>query len=84
MSIKLTLSMEKDVILRAKKFAQSKQKSLSKIIEDYLVELTKSETKTNFNKKLPPLTRELAGILKNKQPINPKIEIAKFLEKKYK
>ncbi len=84
MTTKLTLSLEKDVINKAKKFAKTKNKSLSKIIEDYLVELTKLQQDSNVKKNLPPITRELAGILKNKNVSNLRNDITIFLEKKYK
>lgn len=36
MNTKLTLSLDKDVIIRAKTYAKFMDKSLSQIIEDYL------------------------------------------------
>ena len=40
MPVKLTLSVEKSVIERAKRFSRRQHKSLSKLVEGYLRELT--------------------------------------------
>lgn len=40
MPVKLTLSVEKSVIERAKRFSRRQNKSLSKLVEGYLRELT--------------------------------------------
>jgi DNA-directed RNA polymerase subunit F len=84
MTTKLTLSLQKDVIHKAKKFAKNKNKSLSRIIEEYLSDLTKSQKETNTRDTIPPITKELAGILKNKKNLNTRSSIASFLEEKYK
>lgn len=43
MHTKLTLTIERDVIKRAKKYARRKGRSLSDIIENYLKAITKEE-----------------------------------------
>lgn len=43
METKLTLSMDKKVIGDAKKYARKKNTSLSRIIKNYLVNITKSQ-----------------------------------------
>jgi len=40
MPVKLTLSVEKSVIERAKRFSRRQNKSLSKLVEGYLRKLT--------------------------------------------
>ncbi|MEO6832896.1 MAG: DUF6364 family protein [Chitinophagaceae bacterium] len=47
MNTKLTLTIEQTIIERAKKYAQSKNRSLSGLIENYLKALTKEETISN-------------------------------------
>ncbi len=83
MTTKLTLSLEKNVINQAKKFAREKNKSLSRIIEEYLVELT-AKRNLKSEEKLPPISRELAGSVNIKGGIDLRREIADYLDRKYK
>jgi len=49
MDTKLTLKLDKEVINRAKRYAESKRISLSKLIESYLQLLTKNyDDKDNY------------------------------------
>ena len=82
MNTKLTLSLDDKIIKQAKEFAKQRNKSLSKLIEDYLGGIS-SKIPTN-DENLPPVTKKLAGILKGKIEIDIKNDIANFLEKKYK
>ena len=84
MTTKLTLSLEKDVINQAKKFAREKNKSLSRIIEEYLVELTAKRTLKSEEKLLPPISRELAGSVNAKGNMDLRKELADYLNRKYK
>jgi hypothetical protein len=79
---KLTLSLDKKIIASAKKYAQKRGKSVSKIVQDYLASISKSETEQS-KPTIGPLTRELSGILKGKS-VDYKRDIAEYLEKKYK
>ncbi|MCL8268377.1 MULTISPECIES: DUF6364 family protein [Leptospira] len=87
MTTKLTLSIEKTVIEKAKKYAQKRHKSLSSIIEDYLAELTKeSEHEQKVKTKaqdLAPITKSLAGLLKGKEYVDIKEDKAAYLRKKH-
>jgi len=51
MNTKLTLTIEREIIDRAKSYAKEKNRSLSDIIENYLKLLTKEEQKSK-NKNL--------------------------------
>ena len=82
MNTKLTLSIDDKIIKQAKEFAKLRNKSLSKLIEDYLSGVS-SEIPWN-KQNIPPVTKKLAGILKGKKEINPKKDISEYLEKKYK
>lgn len=59
MKTKLTLSIEKTVLEKAKKLTRKGRRSLSKIFEDYLRELTAA----GKNKRSAPVTDSLSGIL---------------------
>ncbi len=82
MNTKLTLTIEKEIIERAKNYAKARNRSLSDIIENYLKALTKSEN-TPKNDKLSPLVKSLKGSFKMPENMDYKKEIQKRLEKKY-
>ena len=81
MPTKLTLNIDKNVIVSAKRYALIHKQSVSKIVENYLRDIS-SITDENFG--LPPITKKLAGILKNKPEINYKSDYSDFLNEKYK
>lgn len=60
MDTKLTLKLDQEVIEKAKRFAQGQQTSLSQLIENYLLNLTREE-----DSPLPisPLVKSLSGII---------------------
>ncbi len=66
MNIKLTLRMDETLIEVAKKEANHRGKSLSRMVSDYFAALAKSKRKflEGKQKPLPPLTAALAGCLK--------------------
>ena len=85
MQTKLTLSIDKTVISRAKVYARGRKKSLSQIIEDYLKSLAAShQSDESLSSSLPPVTKSLAGILKNRKEIDYKSSITDYLVKKHK
>jgi hypothetical protein len=59
MKTKLTLSIDKTVLEKAKKLTKKNHKSLSRIFEDYLREITRPRK----NKARTPVTDNLSGIL---------------------
>ena len=61
MNSKLTLKLNQQVIEKAKRFASSNRISLSKLIENYLLSLTKEEEYANTP---TPLVKSLSGIIK--------------------
>ena len=63
MNTKLTLTIEREIIDRAKNYAKEKNRSLSDIIENYLKILTKEERKDRI-KKLNPAVESLKGSFK--------------------
>ncbi len=82
MNTKLTLTIEKEIIERAKNYAKAKNRSLSDIIENYLKALTKDDLHKK-NEKLSPLVKSLKGSFKMPKNMDYKKELQKRLEKKY-
>jgi len=76
---KLTLSIDKNIIEKAKKYAKNRHKSVSKLIENYL----KNIVIKNDYEKISPIVNELAGSIKNTK-INIKEDYTEYLIKKYK
>ena len=60
MTTKLTLTVEKSVIEKAKKYAKGTQRSLSEIVQKYLESLFEESDKSE----LSPKIKKLAGSLK--------------------
>lgn len=83
---KLTLNMKTRVIKKAKKYAKKQGRSLSDLIESYLMAITTKEKidEEEFMSKISPEIRELVGIA-GKAPKNfdYKKEIEDYLTKKY-
>jgi hypothetical protein len=79
MNTKLTLSIDKNIIEKAKKYAKNRHKSVSKLIENYL----KNIVVKNDYEKISPIVNELAGSIKNNK-INLKEDYTEYLIKKYK
>jgi len=63
MSTKLTLSIEQDVIEKAKSYAKLQGRSLSNIIEEYLKSIS-SDEKVNQKQELSNILKELKGSIK--------------------
>lgn len=59
---KLTLQLEYELIEQAKTFAQQQNKSLSRLVEEYFLLLTKTTEEIDAEE-LPPITQSRAGIL---------------------
>lgn len=86
MNTKLTLTIEQEVIQRAKKYAKEKNRSLSDIVENYLKMLTKQETSDELDtkaKKISPIVKSLKGSFKMPKDMDYKEELRKRLEEKY-
>lgn len=79
MTTKLTLTIEEEVISSAKKYAQKKGKSLSKLVENYLKSISSKETDINS---LSPKVTKLMGIIKLPENFNYKDQLSDLLSKK--
>ena len=82
MNTKLTLTIEREIIERAKEYAKEKNRSLSDIIENYLKIITK-EDHENIGKPLNPVVKSLMGSFKTNKIMDSKKELRNRLEKKY-
>jgi len=80
MNTKLTLSIDSAVIDKAKKNLQTKNKSLSGLIEDYFKLLIAAKTKQIPS---PPVVTELTGIAKLKETTDENDVITEYLLEKY-
>jgi macrodomain Ter protein organizer (MatP/YcbG family) len=81
MDAKLTLSLNSDIIERAKKYAKKKNISLSSLIESYL---DKVSSKEREGPEISPLVKSLSGIISLPKNHDPKKDYGNFLAKKYK
>ncbi len=82
MNTKLTLTIEKEIIIRAKKYARGKNRSLSDIIENYLKTLTEKGD-MNYEEKINPMVKSLKGSFKMPKDMDYKKELQNRLEEKY-
>lgn len=81
MNKKLTLTIDKDIIEKAKKYAQEEKRSLSSLVENYLKSLVKVR-KVQKNEMSPEL-KALAGGFKLPDKFEYQKELTKSLSEKY-
>lgn len=79
MTTKLTLTVEKDVIERAKSYAKNSGRSLSELIEQYLDTLTQE----NSTQKISPKLKKLVGVVTLPKDFDEKKEYQSYLEKRH-
>ncbi len=85
MDTKLTLKLDKHVIERAKEYAASHKRSLSRIIESYLESLAISEDSTNKEEiQISPFVRSMSSGVKVPAELDYKTEYSRYLTEKYK
>jgi hypothetical protein len=82
MFTKLTLSINKDIIEEAKKYARKRNTSLSNLIENFLVSVT-NKGKANEDE-ISPLVKSLSGVIKADAKTTYKKQHGYFLANKYK
>ena len=82
MNTKLTLTIEQDVIQKAKEYAKGKNRSLSDIIENYLKSLTQENKEPNKSK-LSPIVKSLKGSFEMPKNFDYNEELQKALEEKH-
>jgi predicted nucleic acid-binding protein len=65
MLTKLTLTIDRDIVLKAKNYAQKKHRSVSKLVEDYLKTISDAETSRIENhENEAPLTNSITGMFR--------------------
>ena len=81
MDTKLTIRLNKNVIEKAKVYAQSHKISLSKFVESYLDSITKVREKKI---EITPLVESLSGVIDLPEDYNYKNDYTNYLMEKYK
>jgi hypothetical protein len=76
---KLTLSVDEEIVQRAKRYAAKRGTSVSRLVETYLDALARSPTLKDQD--LPPITRRLRGILKGAK--YSRADYIDYLDRKY-
>ena len=80
MDTKLTLKLDNNVISRAKRYAQLRKTSLSKMIESYLDTVTKPDSD---DIEITPLVKSLSGVISLPEDFDYKKDRTDYLIKKY-
>ena len=80
MDTKLTLKIEDTIIEKAKEYAKNNKTSLSKLIENYLLNITGDK---GNDEKITPLVKSLSGVINLPEGFDHKKGYAEFLTGKY-
>jgi len=80
MTTKLTLTVEKDVIKKAKSYARHTGRSLSELIESYLETLTEEHGEA---KQISPKLKKLVGAVKLPADFDEKKELDAYFQNKH-
>lgn len=80
MDTKLTLKLEETIIEKAKDYAKNHKTSLSKLIENYLLNITGDKVN---DEKITPLVKSLSGVINLPEGFDHKKGYADFLTGKY-
>jgi hypothetical protein len=81
MTTTITLNIEKNAAEQAEMYANNHSVSLSKLVENYLLSLSRTETKGK--PLVHPLVESLTGVIPSEGVDNYKQEYQSYLEKKY-
>ncbi|MDP2385374.1 MAG: DUF6364 family protein [Bacteroidota bacterium] len=79
MITKLTLTVEKSIIEKAKSYAKQTGRSLSELIENYL----ESITQDNKDQKISPKLKRIVGSVKLPKDFDEEKELRSYFEKKH-
>jgi formiminotetrahydrofolate cyclodeaminase len=80
MTTKLTLTVEKAIIEKAKSYAKRTGRSLSELIEKYLESITNDEKN---DAQISPNLRKIVGAVKLPKNFDEEKELRTYLEKKH-
>lgn len=78
MNTKLTLSIDKEVIARAKLYAQSTQRSLSEIVQSYLEQITDQSVE-----QIDSELQEIVGVIELPKDFDDKQAIRDIITRKH-
>lgn len=81
MNTKLTLTLEETIIIRAKEYAKSRNRSLSELISSYLKIITAEDVTSTVE--ISPKVKSLKGSFKAPKDFDYKKELTKGLSEKY-
>lgn len=81
MNVKLTLSLDKDAIEKAKTYAKHKKQSLSALVQNYFNFLSESAQIDKLE--ISQNIKELSGVIKLKEDFDHKKEYKKHIHEKY-
>ena len=85
MDAKLTLKLDRHIIDKAKKYASSQKRSLSRLIESYLKALIDTDDlKSNDDAEISPFVKSLRTGIKLPANLDYKKTYSDYLEEKYK
>lgn len=80
MTTKLTLTVEKIIIEKAKSYAKHTGRSLSELVENYLESLTNIEENDN---QISPKLKKIVGAVKLPKNFDEEKELRTYFEKKH-
>lgn len=80
MTSKLTLTVEEEIIKKAKSYAKQTGRSLSELVENYLSTLT--DENKNIQQ-ISPKLQKIIGAVKLPSDFNEKTELRTYFEKKH-
>ncbi len=80
MDTKLTIKLDNDVISRAKRYANTRRTSLSKMIESYLDSVTKPDSD---DIEITPLVKSLSGVISLPENFDYKKDRTDYLIRKH-
>lgn len=84
MDTKLTLKLDKDVIEKAKVYASSHKRSLSRLIESYLKSLINQKEQSEISDiEISPFVRSMSSGINIPADLDYKVEYAKYTEEKH-
>jgi len=84
MNIKLTLKLDKFIIEKAKVYASTHKRSLSKLIENYLRHLTEKDQENKDDSEISPFVKSMRTGVKVPADLDHKKEYREHLSEKYK
>lgn len=80
MQTKLTLTIEKEVIMKAKQYAKQTGRSVSDMVENYLKQITSKDT---IHNQLSPKLKRIVGAVKLPKHFDEHAIVRTYYEKKH-